>query len=67
MAIVPAGVLEHAVMAAEIDRHPLPARFRVNHTCLVWPGEASAPLRAFIELAPKMRNRSRAAKKQIAN
>jgi len=62
VAIVPADVLEHAVVATEVQRHPLPARFRVNRTFLAWPGEASAPLRAFIELVSEMRNKNRATK-----
>jgi DNA-binding transcriptional LysR family regulator len=62
VAIVPADVLEHVVLATEVQRHPLPARFRINRTHLVWPGDASAPLRAFIELLPKMRSRARTMK-----
>ncbi|MDP4022537.1 LysR family transcriptional regulator [Methylobacterium sp. NEAU 140] len=49
-AIVPAEVLDHVVLSAAVERHPLPAALRVNRTCLVWAGEASAPLRAFTEL-----------------
>jgi DNA-binding transcriptional LysR family regulator len=63
VAIVPAKVLEHGVSAAEVQRHPLPARLRINRTHLVWPGEASAPLRAFIELLPKIRSRAQATKR----
>jgi len=63
VAIVPADVLEHGVLAAGLQRHPLPARFRMNRTHLVWPGEASAPLRAFIELLPKLRGRAQAMKR----
>ena len=36
-----------------VDRHPLPARFRVNRTHLVWSGEASAPLQALMALLPR--------------
>jgi DNA-binding transcriptional LysR family regulator len=60
VAIVPADMLEQAVLATEVQRHPLPARFRVNRTHLAWSGEASAPLRAFIDLLPRIRTRARA-------
>jgi DNA-binding transcriptional LysR family regulator len=59
-AIVPAEVLDQAVMASAVQRHPLPARLRVNRTHLVWSGEASAPLRSLMELLPKPRRRTRA-------
>ena len=62
LAVVPADVLEQAVLATEVQRHRLPTRFRVNRTYLVWPREASAPLRAFIDLSPKQRSRARATK-----
>ena len=62
VAVVPADVLEHAVLATEVQRHRLPARFRVNRTYLLWPGDASAPLRAFIDLLPRQRSRARATK-----
>jgi len=62
VAVVPADVLEHAVLATEVQRHRLPARFRVNRTYLLWPGDASAPLRAFIDLLPTQRSRARATK-----
>jgi len=65
VAIAPADVLKHAVLATELQCHPLPARFRVNRTHLVWPGEASAPLRAFVELLPKMRRQARTMKQRI--
>jgi DNA-binding transcriptional LysR family regulator len=60
-AIVPAEVLDQAVIASAVQRHPLPARLRVNHTHLVWSGEASAALRSLIELLPKPRRRTRGA------
>jgi len=66
VAIVPAHVLEHAVLATELQRHPLPARFRVNRTHLVWTGEASAALCAFIELLPEIRRPARRTKRQSA-
>jgi DNA-binding transcriptional LysR family regulator len=50
VAIVPAEMLDQAVLANEVERHRLPARLRVNRTHLVWTGEASAPLRALMEL-----------------
>jgi DNA-binding transcriptional LysR family regulator len=52
-AIVPAEVLDQAVLGSSVQRHPLPARLRVNRTHLVWPGDASAPLRALTDLLPK--------------
>lgn len=50
VAIVPAEMLDQAVLSGEVERHPLPARLRVNRTHLVWSGEASAPLQALLEL-----------------
>lgn len=50
VAIVPAEMLDQAVLSSEVERHPLPARLRVNRTHLVWSGEASAPLQALLEL-----------------
>lgn len=58
IAIVPAEVLDHAVLGTAVQRHPLPARLRVNHTHLVWSGEASPTLRALIDLLPQQRSRS---------
>jgi DNA-binding transcriptional LysR family regulator len=52
VAIVPAEVLDQAALGTSIDRHPLPARLRRNRTHLVWSGEASAPLRALVDLLP---------------
>ncbi|MBE7199888.1 MAG: LysR family transcriptional regulator [Parafilimonas terrae] len=51
-AIVPAAVLDHAVLSTAVKRHALPPRLRVNRTHLVWSGEASAPLQAFMTLLP---------------
>jgi len=62
IAIVPAEVLDHAVLGTAVQRHPLPARLRVNHTHLVWSGEASPTLRALIDLLPRQRSRSGATK-----
>ena len=53
VAIVPAEVLDQAVLGASVQRHQLPARLRTNRTHLAWPGEASAPLRALADLLPK--------------
>jgi DNA-binding transcriptional LysR family regulator len=61
VAIVPAEVLDRAVAGASVRRHLLPARLRANRTHLVWSGEASAPLRALIDLLPKPLARPRAA------
>jgi DNA-binding transcriptional LysR family regulator len=52
VAIVPAEVLDQAVLGTSVDRHPLPRRLRRNRTHLVWSGEASAPLRALVDLLP---------------
>ena len=52
MAIVPAEVLDHAVMSTAVERHPLPPHLRRNRTRLVWSGEASAALRALMALLP---------------
>jgi DNA-binding transcriptional LysR family regulator len=57
-AIVPAEVLDQAVLGTAVERHPLPARLRANRTHLVWSGEASAALRALIDLLPKSAVRS---------
>src|SRR5918993_860966 len=54
VAIVPAEVLDQAVLGASVDRHRLPARLRRNRTHLVWSGEAGAPLRALADLLPKL-------------
>ncbi|MBV8457017.1 MAG: LysR family transcriptional regulator [Acetobacteraceae bacterium] len=53
VAIVPAEVLDQTVLGTSVDRHPLPVWLRKNRTHLVWPGEASAPLRALVDLLPK--------------
>ena len=53
MAVVPVEVLDQAVLGTSVDRHPLPVRLRGNRTHLVWSGEASAPLRALVDLLPK--------------
>jgi DNA-binding transcriptional LysR family regulator len=51
-AIMPAEVLDHAVLSTAVQRHPLPPRLRVNRTHLVWTGEASPSLRALMTLLP---------------
>ena len=61
VAVIPAELLDQAVLGAAVQRHPLPARLRVNRTHLVWAGEASVPLRALMELLPKPRGGSRLA------
>jgi DNA-binding transcriptional LysR family regulator len=50
VAIVPAEMLDQAVLSTEVERHRLPARLRVNRTHLVWSGEASASLQALMKL-----------------
>ena len=52
MAIVPAEVLDHAVMSTAVERHPLPPHLRRNRTRLVWSGDASPALRALMALLP---------------
>ncbi len=49
-AIVPAAVLDHAVLATAVARHPLPDHLRLSRTHLVWSGEASPPLRSLMTL-----------------
>ena len=61
IAIIPTELLDQAVLGAAVQRHPLPARLRVNRTHLVWPGKASAPLQALVELLPKLRGTRRIA------
>ena len=53
VAVVPAEVLDQAVLGSSVQRHPLPPRLRLNRTHLVWSGEASAPLRALMDLLPR--------------
>ncbi|GJD64796.1 LysR family transcriptional regulator [Methylobacterium frigidaeris] len=53
-AIVPAEVLDHAVLGTAVARHPLPAGLRLNRTHLVWSGEASPALRSLMGLLPRM-------------
>jgi DNA-binding transcriptional LysR family regulator len=60
-AIVPAEVLDQAVLGTAVERHPLPTRLRVNRTHLVWSGEASPPLRALMDLLPQSAARSHTA------
>jgi DNA-binding transcriptional LysR family regulator len=59
-AIVPAEVLDHAVLGTAVTRHPLPARLRLNRTHLVWSGEASPALRSLMALVPPVREREAA-------
>ena len=65
VAIVPVEVLDHAVLGGSVDRHPLPARLRRNRTHLVWSGEASASLRALMDLLPKPQATGGAAEQAI--
>lgn len=48
--IVPAAVLDHAVLGTSVQRHALPDGVRHNRTHLVWLGEASASLLALMDL-----------------
>jgi DNA-binding transcriptional LysR family regulator len=54
VAIVPAGVLDLAVMGAVVDRHPLPPHLRTSRTHLVWSGEASPALASLMPLLPRL-------------
>lgn len=58
VAIVPAEVLDQAVLGSAVQRHLLPVRLRANRTHLVWSGEASPTLQALIGLLPSLRGRS---------
>lgn len=58
VAIVPAEVLDHAVLGSAVQRHLLPVRLRANRTHLVWSGEATPTLQALIDLLPSLRSRS---------
>jgi DNA-binding transcriptional LysR family regulator len=53
--IIPAELLDQAVLGTDVQRHALPARLRVNRTRLVWLGEPSAPLQALMEILQKQR------------
>lgn len=67
VAIVPAELLDQAVLGSEVDRHPLPARLRVNRTHLVWSGDASPALQALIGLLPEApRPAARGARRTMA-
>jgi DNA-binding transcriptional LysR family regulator len=57
VALIPAEVLDHAVLGTSVRRNRLPARLRINRTHLVWAGEASGPLRALMDLLPQGRQR----------
>jgi DNA-binding transcriptional LysR family regulator len=50
VAIMPASVLDTAVMGDSIQRHELPEAMRTNRTNLVWAGEPGGPLSALLEL-----------------
>jgi DNA-binding transcriptional LysR family regulator len=52
VAIVPAGVLDNAVMGNSVRRHTLPKKLRKNCTHLVWSGSTSSRLQELIELLP---------------
>ncbi len=53
-AVVPAEVLDHAVLGTAVARHALPAGLRLNRTHLVWSGEASPALRSLMGLLPRV-------------
>jgi DNA-binding transcriptional LysR family regulator len=50
VAIMPAQMLDHAVLGRSVMRHALPERVRRNRTHLVWPGAAAAPVEALLGL-----------------
>ena len=49
-AIVPEGVLDHAVLGGEVQRHALPDAVRHNRTHLVWADAPGPALQALIDL-----------------
>ncbi|WP_414468149.1 LysR substrate-binding domain-containing protein [Methylobacterium currus] len=53
-AVVPAEVLDHAVLGTAVARHALPIHLRLNRTHLVWSGEASPALRSLMGLLPRV-------------
>lgn len=57
--IISAELLDRAVLGAEVQRHPLPGRLRINRTHLVWSGDVSPPLQALMNLLPKPRSRKK--------
>lgn len=59
IAIIPAELLDQAVLGTAVQRHRLPAKLRVNRTQLVWSGEPSAALRALMDLLPKLHGERR--------
>lgn len=59
IAIVPAQVLDQAVLSTAVQRHSLPPRFGVNRTHLTWREEASPPLRALMEILPRLEGEAR--------
>jgi DNA-binding transcriptional LysR family regulator len=59
--IVPSEMLDQAVLGTAVDRHMLPMQFSVNRTHLVWSGQASGALRAFIALLPESASANRTA------
>lgn len=54
-AVVPAEVLDHAVLSTSVQRHPLPVRLGTHRIRLVWLGEASAALQALISVMTAQR------------
>lgn len=48
IAIMPAEMLEQAVLGHSVQRHALPERLRRNWTHLAWSGKAGAPLLALM-------------------
>lgn len=54
MAIVPARVLDLAVLGTAVARHALPPHLRGSRTHLVWSGEASPALASLTALLPRL-------------
>lgn len=50
VAVVPASVLDNAVMGSLVQRHKLPRTVRENRTHLVWYGDASGQLKELLKL-----------------
>jgi DNA-binding transcriptional LysR family regulator len=49
-AVVPRSLLATLKSAQDVRQHELPARFRKNHTHLVWNGAASTSLQRLMEM-----------------
>lgn len=55
--IVSAELLDRAVLGIAVQRHPLPRQLRTNRTHLIWSGEVTPQLAAFMSLLPALGKR----------